>query len=127
MKEILTPEHFIEKGYRKFPANLNNADFGLQKIKYSTTGHKAYFLTVWVYDWSKYEQFKDHFKDHFKNRYSFEYEVTLYQSSNNSDGYLHFVVKTTLGINESDDIAFTESWYYYLYNTLNCIPDVHNN
>ena len=123
MRELLTPDDFIAKGYVKFPANLNKSDFGLQKVIYNTIGDKLYYLTVWVYDWSKYEQMLDTNR----NRYSFEYEVTLYQRSDNSDGYFHFVVKTTLGINESDDIAYTESWYYDLYNTLNCIPDVHNN
>lgn len=65
---MLTPEDWIEKGYRRFNEvkHMTNADFGLQKCIRDDKG-KKYYITVYVYDNSKYNHI-DCFK---RNPWSF--------------------------------------------------------
>ena len=50
----LTPEDFIQAGYKKFQNTAGKlADFGLQKLFADEHG-KRYYLTVWAYDWKDY-------------------------------------------------------------------------
>ncbi len=53
---MLTVEQFLENGYKRFEnkgKQVSSADFGLQKRIEDDIG-KKYFITVWVYDWTKY-------------------------------------------------------------------------
>lgn len=55
----MIPEDWITAGYRRFELCdrlLNkSADYGLQK-RFDDAQGKKYFITVYVYDWSKYPQ-----------------------------------------------------------------------
>lgn len=55
----MKPEDWIAAGYKRFEFSdrtLNKlADFGLQK-RFDDEEGKKYFITVYVYDWSKYPQ-----------------------------------------------------------------------
>jgi hypothetical protein len=52
---MLVEQDFIAAGYGRFKQpNLNQSDFGLQKCIRDDRG-KKYYITVWVYDWSKYQ------------------------------------------------------------------------
>jgi hypothetical protein len=55
---MLQEQDFIDAGYKKFHQTFhNNADFGLQKLIHDEKG-KRYYITVFVYDWTKYPQFQ---------------------------------------------------------------------
>jgi hypothetical protein len=50
----MTPEDWLEAGYKKYPSPHNNADFLLQKCVRDGEGRKKYYVDVYVYDWAKY-------------------------------------------------------------------------
>lgn len=52
---MLTEQDFIKAGYRKFKGYTGheNSDYGLQKLIADEIG-KRYYITVSVYDWTKY-------------------------------------------------------------------------
>lgn len=69
---MLTPQHFIEKGYKR--RELGNyekntlADYLLQKLIDDEDG-KKYYINIYVYDYSKHERAKDW------SKYGFQSEV----------------------------------------------------
>ncbi len=104
----LTPEDFLASGYRKFPnSGFNHSVYGLQKTVKDSEGNKAYFLTIWVYDFQKYQALRGH-------RWGFESDVILYPREL-SNG---LVIKTSV-----TDIEVFEKYLDKLYKFCGSIPD----
>jgi len=54
----ITEQDFIDAGYKRFVTKNKGADFGLQKLISDKQG-KKYYLTVYAYDFRKYEAGRD--------------------------------------------------------------------
>lgn len=105
---MLTVQDWLDRGYIQFPqqGEFNNADFGLQKRIDDEHG-KKYFITVWVYDWSKYPNVYQH------RRYSFEPDLQFKLP----DG-MYFNVKLLLD-NEAT-VESVEKTIEEMWNNLEC-------
>lgn len=110
----LTPDDFINAGYKKFTSSLNNADFGLQKTVKDGQGNKAYFINIWVYDMRG--------MPYCKSDYAFRADVVYFE--NTSSG-----VTRTISVETSDIISIEdiEAFYARMYKVFGEVPDIHNN
>ena len=62
MDKDLTPQDFLDCGYKQFKDHLKNSSFGLQKKFTDNLGVK-YFITVYVYEnfnLPRWNEYKDH-------------------------------------------------------------------
>ena len=104
---MLTVKDFTDSGYKQFPrSGLNNSDFGLQKLISDDLG-KRYDITVWVYDWAKYEKYNLPYS------ISFAPDVQLKLQND-----MHFNVEMLL--NPDSTIADIESFYNDMWEKFNC-------
>jgi len=105
---MLTVDDFIKAGYKRFKSgDWNSSDFGLQKL-YSDEKGKKYFITLWVYDFSKYKNFTD------ENKIRFSPDVQF--SMNNGERR----ITINLCINDDDTVEYIEKFYEDLWNSFNC-------
>lgn len=106
---MLTVKDFTDNGYKQFSNSnkaFNNSDFGLQKRIDDEVG-KRYFITVWVYDWSKYPQHNQ------PNKLSFAPDVQLRLQND-----MHINVQMLL--NQDSTVQDIESFYHEMWEKMNC-------
>ena len=118
----LTPDDFLAKGYKKFPnhAGSKRADFGLQKV-IRDGDKKAYFITLWVYDWETFFRQRLNPKPHEMESWGFEPDVVMFPCI---DGEYR---QTQVSLQDFDTIEQLEEFYDKMYNIFGRIPDIHNN
>ena len=104
---MLTVKDFTDSGYKQFPSSgLNNSDFGLQKLIGDEFG-KRYYITVWVYDWAKYEKYN------LPYRISFAPDVQLRLENGTN-------VDVLMLLNQDSTIEDIESFYNDMWEKFNC-------
>jgi hypothetical protein len=96
---MLTVDDFIKAGYKRFDSDgWNDSDFGLQKL-FSDEKGKKYFITLWVYDFSKYKKVTS------ENKIRFSPDVQF--TMDNGDRR----VTINLHINDDDTVEYIEKFY----------------
>ena len=113
---MLTPQHFIEKGYKR--RELGNyekntlADYLLQKLIDDEDG-KKYYIDIYVYDYSTQERFKDWPK------YGFQPEVQFREGKHPTMN-VQVLIDSSTTVQEIEDtfeelFKSTGAEYYSLY------------
>lgn len=105
---MLTVEDFIKAGYKQFNTNgLKSSDFGLQKRFDDAIGQK-YYITIWVYDYSGYKNYKD------ENKYRFMPDVQ-FSILNESRR-----ITISMHVDDDDTVEDIESFYEVTWKRLKC-------
>ena len=113
MHKTLTPEDWIDQGYKKFTSTLRPlAAYGLQK-RFDDEVGKRYFITVWVYDntayMDKYEGW---------SRWSFQPEVQFNNTLENTfDVTLHHKNNEKWGVTPIEQV---EEFFNVMWNRMKC-------
>lgn len=110
---MLTVKDFTDSGYKQFPTrSLNNSDFGLQRLIVDEMG-KRYYITVWVYDWTKYPQFNHMNKITFSPDVQFRLQNDIHfnvQMLNNPDSTIHDIESFYSEMWERFNCQYYERW-----------------
>jgi hypothetical protein len=103
---MLTEQDFINQGYKRFTQSfLNKADFGLQKLIKDEKG-KKYYITVYVFDFSKFPGYDC------ENRYGFQPDVQFETQSGEC-------LNISMIIDSGTDISTIEGHFEEIFQKMN--------